>query len=328
VRSVARASGRPTSFTLLEVPHLPTKWREMVAEIEAANDEGLEVRGQVAPRPVGVLMGLDLSFHPFAMRPSYKAIAHLPLAERVAIMRDATFKAKVLGETSVPDPQPMFNMLAASTDRMFELTDPVDYAPSPDKRISARAEAAGEPLDSFLYDVLLKEEGRNILYLPGANFVNWSLAATREMMAHPATVIGLGDGGAHYGFICDASFPTFMLTHWARDAAPGQRFPLEWAVAELTGKPAETVRLTDRGRIAEGLRADLNLIDLDRLTLFAPRTIHDLPAGGRRIQQKATGYVATIVAGEVTYREGEPTGALPGRLVRGEGWEARQVAAE
>jgi N-acyl-D-amino-acid deacylase len=288
----------------------------------------LEVRGQVAPRPIGVLMGLDLSFHPFAMRPSCKAIAHKPLAERVAIMRDPAFKAKVLAEESIPDPQPMFNMLAGSTDRMFELTDPVDYAPSPDKRISAQAEAAGEPLESFLYDVLLKEEGRNILYLPGANFVNWSLGATRTMMAHPNTVIGLGDGGAHYGFICDASFPTFVLTHWVRDAPPGERFPIEWAVAALTSTPAETVRLTDRGRIAKGLRADLNLIDLDRLTLYAPRTIHDLPAGGRRIQQKAAGYVATIVAGEVTYREGEPTGALPGRLVRGEGWRPMQVAAE
>ncbi|MCK9542378.1 MAG: amidohydrolase family protein [Novosphingobium sp.] len=328
VRNIARAAGRPTSFTLLEVQHLPAKWRDMVAQVEAANAEGLEVRGQVFPRPVGVLMGMDLSFHPFAMRPSCKGIGHLPLAERVAIMRDPQFKAKVLAEAPVPDPQPMFNMLAGSTDRMFELTDPVNYAPSADDLIAARAERAGQSLDSYLYDLLLKHDGRNIIYLPGANFVDCSLDATREMMAHPDTVIGLGDGGAHYGFICDASWPTFVLTHWVRDASPDRAFPLEWAVSELSRKPAQAVRLSDRGRIAVGLRADINVIDMDRLTLFAPRTVHDLPAGGRRIQQKASGYVATIVAGEITYREGEPTGALPGRLVRGEGYRAMREAAE
>jgi N-acyl-D-aspartate/D-glutamate deacylase len=166
--------------------------------------------------------------------------------------------------------------------------------------------------------------------LPAANFLNFSLDNTRELIAHPNTVMGLGDGGAHYGFICDASYPTFVLTHWVRDAAPDQRFPLEWAIAELTRKPAEAVRLTDRGVISPGKRADLNLIDLDRLALLAPRTSYDLPALGRRLRQEAKGYVSTIVAGTVTYLDGRPTGALPGRLVRGEGYQspkATQVGA-
>ena len=221
----------------------------------------------------------------------------------------------------------MNDMLIAQADKMFVLEDPVDYAPPAEMQIGARAAAAGEPLDSFVYDLLLEHEGRNILYLPGANFVGCSLGAAREMMASEHTVLGLGDGGAHYGFICDASFPTFVLTYWVRDVTPEQRFPLEWAVAELSRRPAEAVGLTDRGLVAPGMKADLNVIDQDRLTLFAPRTVYDLPAGGRRLRQRAEGYVATIVNGVVTYRGGDPTGALPGRLVRRPGAEQARLAA-
>lgn len=315
---IAETARRPVSFTLLEVPQRATNWRDILADIEAANTRGLEVRGQVFPRPVGVLLGLDLSLHPFCTHPSYQAIAERSLSERVSIMRDPTFKARVLADTPIPDPHPMNNMLIASVDRMFEMNDPVNYVPPAEDQIAARALAAGIAVDSFVYDLLLKDDGRNILYLPGANYVNCSLGATRTMMAHQDTILGLGDGGAHYGFICDASYPTFVLTHWVRDAALDQRFPLEWAIAELSRKPAEAVRLADRGLLSPGYRADINVIDHDRLTLFAPRTAYDLPAGGRRLQQSAEGYVATIVAGVVTYRNGCATGALPGRLVRGE----------
>ena len=320
VTSIARAAERPTSFTLLQAPNSPDNWRTMLDLTERANAEGLELRGQVFPRPVGVLMGLDLSLHRFVFRPSYRAIAHLPLAERVERMRDPAVKAAILAEQPVDDAQPMNNMLANSVDNMFELTDPVDYAPRPEDALVARATAEGRDADEYIYEILLKDEGRNIVYLPGANFVGCSLDAAREMMSSDYTVLGLGDGGAHYGFICDASFPTFALTHWVRDAAPDSGFSLERMVAELTSRPAHAVRLADRGRIAPGLRADLNVIDLDALTLYAPRTVHDLPAGGRRLRQDARGYVATVVAGEVTYRDGLATGALPGRLVRGEGW--------
>jgi N-acyl-D-amino-acid deacylase len=319
VTQIAATAGRPTSLTLLQSPNAPDKWRTMLDRIADANASGLEVRGQVFPRPVGVLMGLDLSIHRFLLRPSYQAIAHLPLAERVKRMRQPEVKAAILAETSQADPQPNINMLIDSVDTLFELTDPVNYAPAADQSLKARAAAQGRDMDEFIYETLLADEGRNILYVPGANFVGCSLDATRTMMESDHTIMGLGDGGAHYGFICDASFPTYALTHWVRDAAPDQRFPLEWMIAELTSRPAHALRISDRGRITPGLRADLNVIDLDALTLYAPRVVHDLPNDGRRLRQLAKGYAATIVAGEVTYREGEPTGRLPGRLVRGEG---------
>lgn len=320
VTAIAAAAGRPTSFTLLQSPVVPDKWRPMLDRVDEANNAGLEVRGQVFPRPVGVLMGLDLSMHRFLLRPSYQAIADLPLDQKVAKMRQPEVKSAILAEASQADPQPNINMLIDSVDNMFELTDPVNYAPSADQSLKARAEAQGRDIDDFIYDVLLADEGRNIIYVPGANFVDCSLDATRTMMASDHTIIGLGDGGAHYGFICDASYTTFALTYWVRDAAPEQRFPLEWMVAELTARPAHALRISDRGRIASGLRADLNVIDFDALTLYAPRVVHDLPNQGRRLRQQAKGYLATIVAGEVTYRDGVATGKLPGRLVRGEGY--------
>lgn len=325
VADIARAAGRPTSFTLLQAESQPGGWRVMLDALTKENARGLEIRGQVFPRPIGVLMGLDLTLNPFVFRPTYRDLALLPLAERVKRMRHPDVKAAILAEDPVPDSQPVNNMLVSKVSEMFELVDPVNYAPDPDRTLAARARAAGVEMEDFVYDLLLKNEGTTILYLPGANFEAGNLEAVHTMLRHPHTVMGLGDGGAHYGFICDASFPTTALTYWARDAAPDMRFPLEWVVAELTSRPARTVRLADRGQIATGLRADLNVIDLERLELFAPRVVHDLPAGGRRLRQKAAGYIATIVAGEVTYREGEPTDALPGRLVRGEGW--RQATA-
>jgi N-acyl-D-amino-acid deacylase len=327
IRTLAERSGRPVSFTLLQAPRAPDAWQTLLSGVERANADGLTVRGQVFPRPVGVLLGLDLSLHPFMTRPSYQAIAHLPLAERAARMRDPEMKARIIGEEPIPDPQPMNNVLIGKVGEMFVLTDPVDYAPPIEQTLERRAEAAGLPLDSFVYDLLVENGGNNILYLPGANFVGNSLGAARQMMAHPHTILGLGDGGAHYGFICDASFTTFVMTYWVRDAADDQRFPLEWAVAELTRRPAEAVGLTDRGLVQPGMKADLNVIDHARLTLHAPHTVHDLPTGGRRLRQEADGYDATIVNGVVTYRNGEPTGELPGRLVRGGGYRPLAQAA-
>jgi N-acyl-D-amino-acid deacylase len=327
VRKLARTAQRPVSFTLLQAPRVSENWRAYLAGIEQANANDLEIRGQVFPRPIGVLLGLDLSLHPFVTRPSYQAIANLPLSQRIAIMQDPEFKRKILAETPVPNPQPMNNMLIGQTALMSVLTDPVEYAPGREQQLGALAERAGVTLDSYVYDVLLQNGGRNILYLPGANFVDNSLHATREMMIHPNTILGLGDGGAHYGFICDASFTTFVLTYWTRDATPEQRLPIEWAVAELSRRAAMAVGLSDRGLIAPGMKADINVIDHERMRLFAPRTVYDLPAGGRRLQQKAEGYEATIVSGVVTYREGRATGALPGRLVRGGEHLARSTAA-
>ncbi|RJG00618.1 N-acyl-D-amino-acid deacylase family protein [Noviherbaspirillum sedimenti] len=316
VRKLAETSQRPVSFTLLQVPRAPEDWRISLKHVEQANADGLAIRGQVFPRPVGVLLGLDLSLNPFLTRLSYRAIEKLPLAERVAILRDPAFKAKLLAEVPIPDPQPMLNELCAQVNEMFVLDDRAEYTPPADKLICNLAASAGVSAESLAYDLLLGDEGKAILYLPGANYVGNTLNAVREMMASPYTILGLGDGGAHYGLICDASYPTFMLTHWVRDASPEQRFPIEWAISELSRKPAEAVGLMDRGLLKPGMKADVNVINLDRLRLSAPRTAYDLPSGGRRLQQRAEGYVATVVSGMVTYRNGKATGALPGRLVR------------
>lgn len=231
-------------------------------------------------------------------------------------MRDPEFKARVLAEAPIPDPQPAINYMTNLPGEMFMLRDPVDYAPARDQRLGALAAAAGVPLDDYVYDRLLEEDGRAILYLPVANFVGYSLESVRRMIEHPQTILGLGDGGAHYGIVCDASFPTFVLTHWARDAAPADRLPLTYLVAELTARPADAVGLTDRGSLAPGMKADINIIDHDRLKLLAPRIVHDLPNNGKRLVQDSEGYRSTIVNGVVTYRDGVATGRLPGRLVR------------
>ena len=319
VERIAEVSKRPVSFTLAQVPDKPNLWRDMIKGIEHANAAGHHVRGQIYPRPTGVLLGLDLSLNPILTRPSYAAISNLPLAERVAILHDPAFKARVLAEAPVPHNQPVTNLILGMVDRMFELGTVPDYAPEPELSLKSRAEALGEPSLSLAYDLMLKREGQAVLYLPIANFSDGNLDVVREMMEHPNTVLGLGDGGAHYGLICDSSYPTFVLSYWARDVAAEKRFSVEWAVAALSRKPAETVGLMDRGLIGVGYKADLNIIDFDKLTLHAPRPVFDLPAGGRRLTQEAEGYIATIVNGVVTLRNGRNTGALPGKLVRGEG---------
>lgn len=327
IHSIAEVCRRPVSFTLAQTMDQPDGWRGMIAGMEKANAAGHTVRGQIMARPVGVLMGLDLSFNPLSQQPSYRAISQLPLAERVAILRDFDFKRKVLAEQPVVDPQPLINQLLKLAPQMFVLGARPDYAPPPHMRIAERARARGVDPVSLAYDLMLEDEGRAILYLPSANFVDGTLDVAREMMAHPDTVLGLGDGGAHYGLICDACYPTFALTYWVKGAPQDQRFSLEWMIAALTSRPAETVGLFDRGVVATGMKADLNVIDLERLDLHSPQPVYDLPTGGRRLQQKADGYVATIVSGEITYRNGVATGRLPGRLVRGGGCAPLRRAA-
>ncbi|WP_176593358.1 amidohydrolase family protein [Sphingobium sp. EM0848] len=321
IQRIGEVSRRPVSFTLSQVPEAPDSWRGLIAGMEKANAAGCTVRGQIHERPVGVLLGLELSLNPLSTKPSYKAIARLPLAERIAIMRDPAFKAKLLAEDVEPDPVPLANRLIGAVDRMFALGADPDYAPPREMQIGARAEARGVSPLSLAYDLLLEQDGHAILCLPSANFVSGTLKEVREMMQHPDTVIALGDGGAHYGVICDAGYPTHLLTHWGRDVAEEERFPIEWMIAALTRRPAETVGLMDRGLLAPGMKADINVIDHQRLRLHSPRPVYNLPAGGRRLQQRADGYEVTLVNGVITYREGEPTGALPGRLVRGSGFQ-------
>lgn len=314
MRRLAEAAGRPLSFSLLQMPTGdPDTWRNYLRWLEHANAEGVAMRAQIFPRPVGVLYGLDLSFHPFALHPSFAPLLSLPLDEKVKALRNPLLRAKLLSEQAV-DPNPIAVKTVNNFRFGYVLGDPPNYEPAEADQIQHQAALRNLTPHEYAYDLLLEDDGHAILFLPGANYRDGNLNAAREMADHPHTIIGLGDGGAHYGMICDASYPTFHLQTSVRDAGHGD---LGSAIAALCDAPARAVGLADRGRIVAGYRADINVIDLDRLRLHAPSVVYDLPGGGRRLRQNAGGYRATIKSGEVTYRDGEHTGALPGRLVRG-----------
>jgi N-acyl-D-aspartate/D-glutamate deacylase len=316
---VRAAGDRPLSFTLVQRLEKPQQWRRLLELIDAAQRRGLPVRGQVAPRAIGLVLGLQATLHPFMTRPSYLAIAHLPLAERVARMRDPALRARILAEPldALPGriPELMSDVLMR-LDRVFPLGDPPDYEPPLEASVAQRAARLGVDPFALMYELLLERDGRELLFAPAANYVNCDYEAALTMLRHPHTVVGLGDGGAHCGSICDGSYPTYLLTHWTRDRSRGERLPLEFAVHRYTRAPAELIGLLDRGLIAPGMKADLNVIDHANLALAPPTIVHDLPAGGRRLMQTAKGYVATIVSGEVVIDHDRPTGALPGRLLR------------
>jgi N-acyl-D-amino-acid deacylase len=307
---------------LLQVDAAPDLWREQMQISLDATDRGAPVYPQVAGRPFGMMLGLQ-THHAFAKRPTYRALADsLPFADLVAELRKPSVKAQILGETDLP-PRPgvlfdsMNVMVQLVTHKLYELGNPPDYEPTPDRAIAAMAKAQGrEPLD-VLYDSFLERDGTNLLMLPVFNYSESNLDAVREMLLHPAGVSGLGDGGAHCGMICDASIPTFLLTHWVRDRSRGARLPLEWVVRKQTKDAAALYGLNDRGVLEVGKKADINIIDLDALTLESAYVAYDLPAGGRRVMQKASGYVATIVNGTVIRRNGVDTGERPGRVLRG-----------
>jgi N-acyl-D-aspartate/D-glutamate deacylase len=324
VRRIVERSGRPLSFSLAQRHSTPGLWRELLALTDAAAADGLPIRAQVAPRPIGVLLGLQGSRNPFTPCPAYREIAQRPLAERVAIMRDPAFRAKVLEQARARADGDAFQRRVAAWDRMFPLGAQPDYEPPLSDSIAARAARAGVEPAAFAYDLLLESEGRSFILAPFANYADGNLDVCHTMLENPNTLVGLGDGGAHVSIISDASFSTYLLTHWGRDR-DHDRIPLERLVHKHTQGNARAVGLLDRGVIAPGLKADLNVIDFGRLAVRAPAMAHDLPAGGRRLLQPAAGYVATVVGGVVTYRDGEPTGALPGRLVRGP--QAAPVAA-
>ena len=317
IEELARTSGRPVSFTFMQSPDEGDAWRETLKGLDRANAEGLEIRGQVIGRPTASMLGLELSFHPFALHPSFRPLANLPLAEKVAAMRDPELRRKLLAEEPA-DPNPFFLFLISETEMLFRLGDPPNYHPDPETSMGAIARASGRGVMEVIYDVLLEREGREILYRPLGNTAGYRFQSSgRNLVPNDHTVVALGDGGAHYSSICDAAYTTYFLTYWSRDAEEDRKVDLPVAIRKLALDPAKAVGLCDRGLIKEGYKADLNVIDLDRLHLHAPVPIYDLPAGGRRLSQRADGYVATIVSGKVTYKDGEPTGALPGRLVRG-----------
>ncbi|MEQ8990880.1 MAG: amidohydrolase family protein [Pseudomonadales bacterium] len=314
LEAMVRASGRPMSISLAQGIS-PQGWRKLLERIERANARGLPMRGQVAPRGIGILMGHATTLNPFSTRPSFKEIADLPLRERLAALRDPGRKARILEEQPMPGFARLFAVMAGGQ-KLWELGDPPDYEPAPQDSMAARAHAVGADPWSFVYDLLLERDGQVILYTPFANYAENNLDCCREMLLHENTVPGLGDGGAHVGTICDASFVTSLLTHWGRDRKRGGLIGLETLVRRQSRDTAAAVGLDDRGELVPGKRADLNLIDFDALRVRAPHIVHDLPAGGPRLQQQADGFLATLVAGEITYQQGEPTGALPGRLIR------------
>jgi N-acyl-D-aspartate/D-glutamate deacylase len=323
LEQMARAApGHPLSVSLMQRDADPEQWKRILARADASD---ADIRVQVAPRAIGVLLGLECTFHPFMGKPSYKAISHLSLADRVRAMRDPALRARIVAEPSDPvagdgSPiPPLADRLLATLDRLsfrlFRLGENPDYEPPVTASIGARAKATQTPPVEALYDALLEADGRELLYFPIFNYMGFDLEAVRTMMEHPRALPGLSDGGAHVGTICDASFPTFYLSYWARDRASG-RWPVERAVQFLTSDTARFLGLRDRGVIAPGMKADLNVIDHARLRLRRPRLVADLPAGGKRLLQDAEGYRATLVSGRVIARDGTYTGERPGRLVR------------
>ena len=310
---------RPVSFLLMQSDDAPDLWRRLLDLADAAAEQGADLVPQVAARPFGMLAGHQSRVNPFAARPTYQPLASLALDERVRRLRDPEVRRRILAERpGTAEPGTLGALLGPSMyARLFPLGDPPDYEPPADASVAAMAAREGRDPEAVLYDLMLRHDGRELLFYPVLNYAGCTAEPIREMILHPRSVLGLGDGGAHCGIICDASMTTFMLTHWVRDRRRGPRIPLDTAIRCLTRDTAALYGLDDRGVLRPGLKADVNLIDLDRLQLRLPEMAFDLPAGARRLLQRADGYTATLVSGQVVMRDGAPTGALPGRLVRG-----------
>jgi N-acyl-D-aspartate/D-glutamate deacylase len=315
---LARQTGRPIWFLLTDRYEDPQRWRRLLKATHAARAEGLSLTAQIAGRPIGVMMGVGTALNPFTVRPSYKAIENLPIEEQRARLRDPQLRRRILAEkpsAAEVSKLAQFRQLVTSRfDKFFVMGNPPDYEPAPEKSVAAIAAREGRSPDEVAYDYILGEA--QYLYFPVVNYTVGDHEPIREMLNDPACLLGLSDGGAHCTSIVDAGVPTFMLMHWGRDRSRGPRLPLEHLVKRQASETADFFGLTDRGRLAQGLRADVNLIDFDGLTVQKPELVHDMPAGGRRFVQRVKGYEATLVAGEPIFERGEHTGALPGRLVR------------
>ena len=321
LKSMVGTAGRPMSISLAQgiSDH---GWRKILNKIEHANDAGYKMRGQVAPRPIGILLGLTTTLSPFTTRPSFTEVAHLPLDERVSAMADPGRKARILAEPTGKGFGTMFRLMDEGR-KIWLMTDPPNYEPNPEDSLNAQAIARGLDPWSYIYDVLLENNGRSLLYTPFANYAQNNLDCCRDMILHKDTVMGLGDGGAHVGTICDASFITSLITHWGRDRVRGEKIDLPTLIKCQSRDTARAVDLTDRGTLEPGMKADVNIIDFENLSVRLPEIVNDLPAGGARLQQRADGYLMTIVNGEPTYIEGEETDSLPGRLVRKTGADSK-----
>lgn len=312
---LARASGRPLTFSIGTGNTGPYGYPRLLDELAAANAEGLVMKGQLMPRGIGMILGFELTLNPFYTTATFARLSALPLPQRLEQLRRPEIRAAILSEQVDPDPALVLGRAVRDFEHMFLLGDEPDYEQPPERSIAGRAKAAGVSPEEFAYDVMVEGENGGLLYLAMANYADGSLDAVGEILSHPDVVLGLGDGGAHVGTICDASYSTFALTHWARDRQRGRKTVADM-VHRMTQATAQLIGLDDRGELAVGKRADINVIDLDRLSLGAPQVCHDLPAGGRRLIQRATGYDLTMIVGEIVSSNGEPTGVLPGRLIR------------
>lgn len=317
MKTLTRETGKPVLFSVVQSADDPDRWRRLLKAAADSAAEGGKLLPQIAPRPVGLLLGFESTVHPFILHRDYMPLAELHPADRRVALAQPEVREKILANP--PDYSQFDGVLAmilSGFEQMFPLGETPNYEPAPDESIASLAKWKGVAPQELLYDIMMQETG-NLIYLPMLGYVDQNLDATAELMRDPNTVYGLADGGAHCGVISDASIPTFLLTHWARDRTRGDRLAIEELVANQTRKTAECYGLFDRGLIAPGMKADINLIDHDRLHIHEPKITYDLPANGKRYLQAITGYVMTLCSGEVIYEEGQPTGALPGRLIRG-----------
>jgi N-acyl-D-aspartate/D-glutamate deacylase len=313
---IATEVGRPLSFTVQQNDDAPDRFRELLSAIDAWNAGGADVKAQVGVRPIGVLIGLQATANPFMFCPSYRQLHTLTHVERLARLRDPEVRHRLIDEHRASTPSGFVGILHSGYDRMYPLSDPPDYEPTPADSVAGRAAAGGAAADEFLYDLLLDDDGGRLLYIPLMNYARGDLDDVHEMLTSPNAMFGLSDAGAHCNSICDGSFPTTAITHWTRDRSRGERLPLEFVVHHQTQRTARHVGWTDRGVVAAGMLADLNVIDYERLTLHPPHLVADLPAGGTRLMQAADGYRATVKRGEVIVDDGMLTDTRPGRLQR------------
>lgn len=316
-KKMSAVSGRPISLTVEQQDTRPEWWTQLLDGITAAQAEGVKMYGQVPPRATGVLLGLTASLNPFSLYEVYHEIAGLPLDEQVATMRTREFRERLLASPKKELDIPMFNAILYNFEKLFLLGDPANYEPDPSRSFAARALAQNTTAQELIYDALLEKGGAALLYHPLFNYEHGNLDHVKTMLDHPFTFAGLGDAGAHCGALCDASFPTTLIQHWGRDRTRGEQIPLQKLVMMQTSETATQLGLLDRGLLKPGYKADVNVIDFDGLTLHEPEIAYDLPAEGRRLVQRATGYEHTIIAGRVAFRNGESTGELNGKLIRG-----------
>ena len=315
-KEMSQSSGRPISITVEQMDQRPDWWHQLLDGIEAAQNEGISMYGQVPPRATGINMGLEVTLNPFTFYPSFYDLSKKSLEEKVATMRDPKFKKKVLSEQPVSIGNPLVEEITQSFNKMFRLGDPANYEPDPDSSFEAIAKKQNISPQEVAYDCLLEKEGKALIYHPLFNYLPGNLDFVEKMLNHPYSISGLGDAGAHCGAISDASFPTTLIQHWGRDRTRGKKIPLEKLISMQTLETSRLLGISDRGVLKEGYKADINVIDFDNLTLHEPEVLHDLPAGGRRLVQKASGYEYTIVSGQIAFENGEATGALNGRLIR------------